>query len=419
MLEQNQNTPAYITINLRKTNGKFTEENVQNYELMMDWETVYPELFGAKLPKEIIFKGFGLGENSTVDFTIQRFRDGKGIGSRSELEKLPQNMQRNGYKLKYPAPCWFDWGGIQPPNGSPAKEVITGNGRGHTLETSFGMENSIVGFYGPNPDYTPEQIDDALEECGGVFNTIHDPAEPISMTTVKELTSASVRRWISTKGVAGTPNTHDAILAKVEKICGEGLFTVNKRQRMAQEVINNFNPIHRVIPWTKSKTGQYNTSEYMKRFNFINTDTVKYHPTSSSTVSQTWRKALKLSAEFPNAEIRLVPHTGTLEGDDYHKTYKDRLIKFIAIINEFKRNTFAAFNSLGPDEDGIIKTQKPLKDKIVVYAAFPAVGEFHNIDKPVFIKGDTAFQRLSDNPADYSFDLTSDEEFELDEEENE
>ena len=70
--------------------GKFTEEDVQNYELMMDWETVYPELFGAKLPKEIIFKGFGLGENSTVDFTIQRFRDGKGIGSRSKLEKLPQ-----------------------------------------------------------------------------------------------------------------------------------------------------------------------------------------------------------------------------------------------------------------------------------------------------------------------------------------
>ena len=406
-LPTNTKTP-YITIDLSKRNGKFTNEDVEVYKNIMDWKTIFPEVFGVDLPPALTFVGFGLGDNSTVDFETQRFRDGGGTKSDSstKLDRLASSIGRNGWKLKYAAPCWFDWGALKPPNGWKSRVVITGNGRGSVLKNRLGMENCIVGFFVPTEGYTPEQVADALEECGGKFNTIHDPHEPISKNTVKELVSASIERYQKTNGEAGIPNTPEAILDKVNRICGQGVFTTNTRYGIAQEVDNNYNPHRRVIPWTNVKTGTYVLVDYLRnRYKFIDTDKVKYMYVSFSTVSQAWHKAVELSVKYPKAEIRVVPHTGTLEGSCYHTVYKERIKNFINKFNNLTKNALEAFNTSGPDSSGNKKVQNPLKNKITVYAAFPAVGEFQNIEAPIFINGDRAYQKLSDNPKDYSFSI--------------
>ena len=181
---QNNNNNVINLLNIEK----FTEEHLLIVEGLMDWANIFPELFGDGLPKELKFKGFRLKPHSAVIYD-QKYRAGGKSRSKKMLE-IQQNIERNGYKLKYPAAAWFEWG----PNDY---DVITGNSRGEIVKSSpFNIENMIVAVYeASDPSYTKDQIADAIDSCGLRFNAIHDPAEPVSKTDVKNTVTLMIKRW--------------------------------------------------------------------------------------------------------------------------------------------------------------------------------------------------------------------------------
>ena len=107
---------------------------------------------------------------------MQKYRAG-GRTRNSKLLDIKQNIERNGYKLKYPAMAWFQW--------SPTDyEVITGNSRGEvTSGTPFNMPNGIIAVFKAKEGYTKAQVQDAVEMCGIRFNSIHDPADHFQKQT--------------------------------------------------------------------------------------------------------------------------------------------------------------------------------------------------------------------------------------------
>ena len=150
--------------------NKYNPDNPDLHGPAYGWDDAYPELFAAVLPDDIVFKGFKFLPHTAVVYS-QDYR-AAGKSRNNKMLEIQQNIERNGYKLKYPAAAWFEY--------APGKyKVITGNSRGEISKSSpFNMPNMIVAVYGASDSsYTDEQIEDAIDSCGLRFNAIHDPAE--------------------------------------------------------------------------------------------------------------------------------------------------------------------------------------------------------------------------------------------------
>ena len=354
-MSKNENVIDLLTVE------KFTEEHRLIVENLMDWKNIFPELFGNGLPKELKFKGFRLKPHDAVTYD-QKYRAG-GKSRGSKMLEIQQNIERNGYKLKYPAAAWFEWG----PNNY---DVITGNSRGEIVKSSpFNIPNMIVAVYeASDPSYTKEQIEDAIDSCGLRFNAIHDPAEPLSKTDVKNTVTLMIKRWMDTNGAAGCAPTMDGITARVDYVCGEGVFQPVTRQNVILEIYNTFNPHDTVISWSTSKTAAWYIKDFMDDIKWVNTDKVIYLPVSAGTVSQAFRKAFALASKYPTKEIRVVLQTGTLDGYDLDTTYKNRLFKFVNLFKKMVADTIGRYGN------------KTLEDtNVFIYGALPALKSCHSI----------------------------------------
>jgi len=370
-----------VVVNLLETK-EFTEEHRLQAENLLDWELIYPEIFGDKLPDAIEYVGLQLLPLNAVDWSVQRFRAG-GRTRNSKILDIKQNVERNGYKLKYPAMAWFQW--------SPTDyEVITGNSRGEVLAGSpFNMPNGIIALFKAKKGYTKAQVEDAIEMCGIRFNSIHDPAEPLAQADVYRNVCHAIERYMKTNGEAGIPNTMDAITERVDWVCGEGVFQPATRMTLILEIHNNFNVHDIVIPWSTNKDAKFQITKFMNDAKFVDTDTVKYIPIAHDRETFGFYKAIQTAAKYPNAEIRMVVHTGTLRGFKFEKTYQGRLERFVTKFNGMIMNSCLAFFG---------KTA-PEFNRIKIYAALPALGRFHDIDKPFFFNArtDTFYQKGEDN----------------------
>ena len=93
-----------VIVNLLKTD-EFTEEHlattIEIYET--HWKKFYPELYGDKLPDAIEFVGFELVPSDNINLGHQGNRAG-GKTKRAKYLEIKQNIERNGYKLKYILP---------------------------------------------------------------------------------------------------------------------------------------------------------------------------------------------------------------------------------------------------------------------------------------------------------------------------
>ena len=359
------------------------------------WDDAYPELFSDGLPDEIKFKGFKLLPHTAVVYSQDYRAGGKSRGGK--MLEIQQNVERNGYKLKYPAAAWFEY--------APGKnKVITGNTRGEiSKSTPFNIPNMIVAVYGASdPSYTDEQIEDAIDSCGLRFNAIHDPAEPLSKTDVKKTVTLMIKRWERTNGEAGCAPTIDAITARVDYVCGEGVFQPNTRMGVIYEIYNTFNPHDTVISWSTAKSAVWVIKEEMDKYKWVNQKNVIYLAVSSSTVSQAFKKAFALAKKYPNKEIRIVIHTGTLDGYDLLTTYKNRLKTFVIEFNEIVASSIGRY------------ADKTLDDtNVSIYGAMPALKSSHSIKEGFYYnsKTETFYQKKSD----VSFDISDEDEEVVDE----
>lgn len=384
-----------VVVNLLETK-EFTEEHRLQAENLMDWQLIYPEIFGDKLPDAIEFDGLKILPLNAVDWSVQKYRAG-GRTRNSKLLDIKQNIERNGYKLKYPAMAWFQW--------SPTDyEVITGNSRGEvTSGTPFNMPNGIIAVFKAKEGYTKAQVQDAVEMCGIRFNSIHDPAEPLSKADVYRNVVDAIQRYIDTDGEAGVPNTMDAITERVDWVCGEGVFQPHTRQTLILQIYNNFNAHDIVVPWSTRKEATFQIAQFMTDTKLVDTDTVKYIPISHDRETFGFYKAVQTAAQYPNAEIRMVVHTGTLSGFDFDKVFQNRLATFVTRFNGMIMNACIAFFG---------KTA-PEFNRIKIYAALPALGRSHDLTKPFFFNArtDTFYQKNEDN----AFSVVDGDEEEYDE----
>jgi hypothetical protein len=361
------------------TTSEFTDEHLEIVKNLMDWKNIYPELFGNGLPNEIVFDRFRLLPHDAVIYD-QKYRAG-GKSRASKMLEIQQNVERNGYKLKYPAAAWFEF--------APGQYVvITGNSRGEIVKSSpFNIPNMIVAVYkASDPSYTKDQIEDAIDSCGLRFNAIHDPAEPVSKTDVKNTVTLMIKRYKDTNGTAGCAPTIDAITARVDYVCGEGVFQPTTRQNVILEIYNTFNPHDTVVSWSTSKTAAYYIKGFMDEIKWVNTDKVIYLVLSSGTVSQAFRKAFDLANKNPNKEIRIVLQTGTLDGYDLLGTYKNRLRVFIDLFNKMVADSIGRY------------ADKTLDDtNISIYGALPALKSSHSITEGFYYnsKTETFYQKDS------------------------
>lgn len=384
-----------VVINLLETK-EFTEEHRLQAENLLDWELIYPEIFGDKLPNAIEYVGLKILPLNAVDWSVQKYRAG-GRTRNSKLLDIKQNIERNGYKLKYPAMAWFQW--------SPTDfEVITGNSRGEvTSGTPFNMPNGIIAVFKGKEGYTKAQVQDAIEMCGIRFNSIHDPAEPLSKADVYRNVVDAIQRYIDTDGEAGVPNTMDAITERVDWVCGEGVFQPHTRQTLILQIYNNFNAHDIVVPWSTRKEATFQIAQFMTDAKLVDTDTVKYIPISHDRETFGFYKAVQTAAQYPNAEIRMVVHTGTLSGFDFDSVFQNRLATFVTRFNGMIMNACIAFFG---------KTA-PEFNRVKIYAALPALGRSHDLTKPFFFNArtDTFYQKNEDN----AFSVVDGEEEEYDE----
>ena len=371
-----------VVVDLLQTNGHFSEENLNTVVDLIDWKRIYPEVFGHKLPDPIYFSHFEILPFSLVDWSHQKYRVG-GMIKKNKIIDIQQNIERNGFKLKYPAMAWFEW--------SPGSyDIITGNSRGQILSsTPFNMEDGIIAVYKAKEGYSKVQIEDALSMCGLRFNSIHDPAEPLSKEDVKSNVGDAVQRYIDTKGEAGIPNTLNAIEERVDYVCGEGVFQPSTRQNLIYEIYNNYNPLDIIVPWSTNKKSKFVIASWMNRYKFNDTDTVKYLVYSFDRERAAFDGATAKSVEFPDAEIRIVIHTSTLSGYDLEKTFKDRVKKFVNAFERIESNACRAY----------FNKSVPKNSNIKIYGALPAIGRIHDLENPFFFNSRTRkfYQKNSSN----------------------
>lgn len=372
LLQVNEFTPEHIQI---------TKELYENH-----WKKFYPELYGDKLPTAIKFLGFELIPCDNYNLGEQKNREG-GASRKKKSKAIKQNIERNGYKLKYPPISWF-----RHSSNIDGMQVITGDTRGQILaEAPFVMKNRIVAVYIGKEGYSKEEIEDAIDSCGLRFNAIHDPADPLSTGDVRRTVTRAVSRYIDTNGKAGVANTIDEITKRVDYVCGEGIFQPATRQNLVFEIYNNFNPDELVISWSDVASAKYRISSFLTKNKFVDTDTVKYIFNSSETPSKAFTRACKIAAENPKAEVRLMLHTGTLSGYCLSTTFKKRIQSFISEFDNIKTSV-----KLASDEGASFS-------RISIYGCLPALGAYHDVEVPFVLNRRTG--KFYQKTNEYSFDM--------------
>ena len=354
-------------INVIKQN-KFTPQNLNDYKQLVP-QAAYPELYGADLPPQIRYTYTDLIDIDRLEKTpygfVQKYRAGD---KNKKYDEIQRGISRNGFKLKYPAIAVF-----RAKNGD--LHIITGYTRTDILERHCGFTNVIASIYEGVDGYTKEEIEDAVSRCGIRFNTIHDEASTAEIQDVyRETESAIMLGWIE-------PTLTD-ITKRVEEVCGNGVFTDRTRSRLVYEIFNNHNPDQTVVAYDKGKS-----KDFLTRNKFLNGNGVRYITYTTENQPKVLCAILDTAFNFPNDEIRIILHTGTLEGKgslDLERCFFDRVNGF----KEFYESKLKSFSIVYFDG------KLPSMSRVKLYGVLPSLSAIHDLDKLVFFAEDgTLYQK--------------------------
>ena len=368
----------YIDLNTIK---EFTEDHLETYK-RLNPEEAYPWLFGDELPEslEVISSG------ELIDFDAVNWIDnGSGVvtqtaragGKNLKEKEIARDIGNFGFKLTQPAIAVLQ---------KPTNDMIPLNGR--TRRLIFGknynhVKNFIGITYGVKPEYvnkdgslTPQAESD-ISIFGCAANAYTDPAGELSKEdVVREVKTAIANKWI-------TASLKD-IENRISKLCGKGVFTDRTRSDLSYRIYNQYSPHDRILPWDKHNVKLWRTKNNLKdivweepkkvkEFGNRTLDGIMYCVVSSSTLEKTIGTIARTAKENANMFIRVVIHTGVLEGFDPITNYNERVKGFReAWENHLTNYAFAFFNG------------KPaLLDRIHLYGALPAIQSEHDLTKVV------------------------------------
>ena len=378
-------TANIVDVNIQHT---FTEEDRATYlELVPDGRkrdekgnivaydltTAYPELYGEDLPDELVYLDVILINIDELEKTPYGYTQKYRAGSKNrKFDLIRRGIQRNGFKLKYPAIAVF-----RAPNGD--LHIITGYTRREILEVQHNCTNIIASVYEGNKGYTKSEVYDAVSRCGIRFNTIHDEADPTSPDDVKrEVEHAIDQGWIDKD--AHPDDLLEKIYARIDEVCGNGVFTTNTRSGLAHEIFNNYNPDDTI----KGYTGVADTLLFRQKANLIDTDKIKYIVLSSQNPNKTFMSVLDCAMAYPKHEIRFCFHNGTLSGFDTTGCWNNRT-------NDF-RTWF--LNQLAAIGNVYFEGASPIFNRVKLYGVLPGKKSMHDLDKLVHFRNDgTTYQK--------------------------
>ena len=386
-LEEINSAECIRAIDSLLLNG-FTEKDKSLSEAFLTfWKPTEPQMFGDDLHSNLEFVGFEL---MPIEL-IESYQEHRAGSENKKLKNIKSSIASNGYKLKYIPPAVIIGAkGV-------VDHIITGNTRIKILK-ELGVSNVLIARYKFKGNPSNAKKREALLISGQAFNTHHDPNSPPDPMDIKRALTNLIKLFKDSKGEAGvSEHDEEGLRDVVNRMCGKGVLT-GIRPKIVQEVRNEFESIDTVIPWGEDKSNKYRISVYMKDYKLVNTDNIIYFAAASNSSAKAMRKANRLAAANPDKEIRIVLHTSVLEGYNYEETYNNRLRKFVREFEDYRLE----------DSRGMTEWLKGHKEQIKIYAALPALGAYHNIDKPFFfnLRDMTAYQR----DEDYTIDLEDSEE---------
>ena len=342
----------------------FTEQNLKDYNSLVN-PNAFPELYGIDLPKELLYSGDYLIQidDITKSGGVQTFRAG---GANKKFPEIDRGIRRNGFKLKYPAISLFitEDGKIT---------VITGNTRLEILK-KLNFTNCIASIYKSADGYTLDEVEDAVSGCGIRFNTIHDDASPTGMDDVKvEVEKAISKGWIAP--------TYNNIRNRVEKNCGNGVFTETTRSRLVFEIYNHYNPSQTIKSWINPSV----TKQFVTDKKFINGNGVRYVTYTTQNHAKVFLSIMETAYNYPNDEIRVIVHTGTLEGFDLENCWINRVNAFKDFYQRILLQTSSVY----------FHSKSPVQNRVKLYGVLPSVSSMHDLDKVVLFDTDgSLYQKI-------------------------
>ena len=365
----------YIDLNSIK---EFTEDHLQTYK-RLNPEEAYPWLFGDELPEslEVISSG------ELIDFDAVNWIDtGSGViaqgvragGKNLKEKQISRDIGNFGFKLTQPAIAVLQ---------KPTNDMIPMNGRTRRgiIAKNYGHVKNFIGItYGVKKEYVKEdgsltpQADSDISIFGCAANAYTDPAGELSKEdVVREVREAIANEWIN-------PTLTD-IQNRISKLCGKGVFTDRTRSDLSYRIYNQYSPHDRILPWDKHNVKLWRTKnnlkdvvwETPKKIDNRTFDGIMYCVVSSSTLEKTLGTIARTAKDNANMFIRVVIHTGVLEGFDPVTNYNERVKGFReAWENHLMNYAFAFFNG------------KPaILDRIQLYGALPAIQSEHDLTKVV------------------------------------
>ncbi len=356
-----------IIVDVNTTNA-FNEENLETYKKLIVPEA-YPWLFGEDLlPALKVANPAALVDISDVNWgetlTTQTARVG---GKNPKIKEIARDIASFGYKLVNPAICLFRKknGELVPLNGRTRYEILAKNHK---------FTNIIAIIYEAADGFSDDEVENACSAFGLLANSYSDPSGDLQLEDVfREVSLAIDKGWCKLTGVESEDIA--AILERVNLVCGKGCFTPNKRQQLVYRILNTNNPNYIVRSWSTSSE----TANWMIENKIINIGPfngrrgIKYICLSAETGEKSLIAAAKAADDYPDYDIRVIIHTGTLTGFDLEENYYNKIDKF--------RNFWDA--TLGKVSYAFFGGVKPKKNTVTLYAALPALSSIHNLTKLV------------------------------------
>ena len=220
-----------------------------------------------------------------------------------------------------------------------------------------------------------KSLENDCSAFGLLANSYSDPSGDLQLEDVfREVSLAIDRGWCVLSKIPGREiEDIDAIRARVDLVCGKGCFTPTKREQLVYRILSTANPQYIVKSWTSPGV----TKAWMIEKKYFDIGPIngrrgiKYICLSAETGEKSLIAAAKYAADFPDFDIRVVIHTGTLTGFDLEKNYLDKVDRF----RDFWDATLAKLSY------AFFGSANPKKRPVSLYAALPALSSVHNLNK--------------------------------------
>ncbi len=327
------------------------------------------------------------------------------------IDDIRDNMVENDFILNY-----LPWILLEKPNG----EIVLMDRRttDEIVCDEFEFTNFIGCLFkvrtqdidtGKPVKFTDSEIENEISKLGTMANVRSDvPKGKITTEDLyNELKYANDEGWIETEPCSngGDPLPDiDAILERIDEICGNAFLGPKKRMELAARLRNHADTSDRVRGWRSSSLGKKWLTESTRNFKNVQPvyefdekgrrcvkKGIKYE-IMQTNVNNKLGTAGRIFEDDKDYEIRVILFTGVLTGYDQRETFWKRLNSFV----------FDWDRDLTNISDAFFRGAAKIKDNIKIYGAFPMLEVDSDpdlkykpqyLDKMIYRKGSSWVQK--------------------------